>query len=154
MCDVVPMHASHLLLGRPWQFDRKAIHDGFRNRFTIIKDGKTITLVPLSPKQVYNDQIKLKRECEDGKSENSREDNGERRPSDSAKPKLLIKPVESGGKTWGVKKVSLCDDNSVEKWKKQPNFYAKRAQIIYVFFTNKPMILFDYVIPSMVVSLL
>jgi hypothetical protein len=23
LCDVVPMHASHLLLGRPWQFDRK-----------------------------------------------------------------------------------------------------------------------------------
>ena len=72
---VVPMHVSHLLLGRPWQFDRKTIHDGFRNRFTIVKDGKTITLVPLSPKQVYDDQIKLKRECEDGKSENSREDN-------------------------------------------------------------------------------
>jgi len=50
LCDVVPMHASHLLLGRPWQFDRKAIHDGFRNRFDIVKDGKTITLVPLSPK--------------------------------------------------------------------------------------------------------
>jgi hypothetical protein len=74
MCDVVPMHTSHLLLGRRWQFDRKAIYDGFRNRFTIVKDGKTITLVPLSPKQVYDDQMKLKRECEDGKSENSRED--------------------------------------------------------------------------------
>jgi len=53
--DVVPMHASHLPLGRPWQFERKTIHDGFRNRFTIVKDGKSITLVPLSPKQVYND---------------------------------------------------------------------------------------------------
>jgi hypothetical protein len=42
--------------------------------------------------------MKLKRECEDGKSENSREDNGERRPSDFAKPKSLIKPVESRGK--------------------------------------------------------
>jgi hypothetical protein len=31
--------------------------------------------------------MKLKRECEDGKSENSYEDNGERRSSDSAKPK-------------------------------------------------------------------
>jgi hypothetical protein len=69
----------------------------------------------------------LKRECEDGKSENSREDNGERRPSDSAKPKSLIKPVESGGKTRGVKKVSLCDDNSVEKLKKQLNFLCKRS---------------------------
>ena len=79
------------------------------------KNGKIITLVPLSPKQVYDDdQLKLKRECEDGKSENSREDNGESRPSDSAKPKSLIKPVGSGGKNRGVKKVSLCDDNSVE----------------------------------------
>jgi hypothetical protein len=23
LCDVVHMHATHLLLGRPWQFDRK-----------------------------------------------------------------------------------------------------------------------------------
>ena len=107
------MHANHLLLGRPWQFDRKSIHDGFRNRFIIVKDGKTITLVPLSPK-VYDDQMKLKKEWEGGKSENSREDNGERKPSDSAKPKSLIKPVGSGGKNRGVKKVSLCDDNSVE----------------------------------------
>jgi hypothetical protein len=98
LCDVVPMHASHLLLGRPWQFNRKAIHDGFGNRFTIVKDGKTITLVPLSSKQVHDDQMKLKKECEDGKSENSSEDIGERKPSDSAKPKSLIKPVESGGK--------------------------------------------------------
>jgi hypothetical protein len=61
LCDVVPIHASHLLLGRLWQFDQKAIPDGFRNRFTIVKDGKTITLVPLSPKQVYDDQMKLKK---------------------------------------------------------------------------------------------
>jgi hypothetical protein len=43
-----------------------------------------------------------------------------------------------------VKKVRLCDDNSVENLKKQPNFYAKKAQIRSVFFTNKPMILIVY----------
>jgi len=117
MCDVVPMHASHLLLRCLWQFDRKAIHDGFRNRFTIVMNGKTITLVSLSPKQVYDDQMKLKSEYEDEKSENSHEDNGERRPSDLAKPKSLIKLVKSRGKTRGVKKVSLCDDNRVKKIK-------------------------------------
>ncbi|KAL3598364.1 hypothetical protein D5086_006282 [Populus alba] len=118
------------------------------------------------PKQVYDDQIKLKKECEDGKSENSREDNGERKPSDSDKPKSLIKPVESGGKNRGVKKVSLCDDSSVEKLKKQPNFYAKGSQIRSAFFTNKPMILLVYneayfntndldsAIPSVAVSLM
>jgi hypothetical protein len=47
-CDVVPMHASHILLGRPWQFDRKAIHDGFKNRHSFVKDNRTITLVPLT----------------------------------------------------------------------------------------------------------
>jgi len=38
---------------------KKAIHDGFRNRFPIVKDGKTITIVPFSPKQEYDDQMKL-----------------------------------------------------------------------------------------------
>jgi hypothetical protein len=80
--------------------------------------------------------------------------------------KLNRYPAESGGKTRGVKKVSLCDDNSVEKLKKQPIFYAKGAQIIAVFFTNKPIIFLVYkeayfntnnldsAIPSVVVSLL
>ena len=110
--------------------------------------------------------MKLKRECKDRKSENSREDNVERRPSDLAKPKSLIKPVKSGGKTQGVKKVTLCNDNSVVKLKKQPNFNAKGAQIRSTFFTNKPMILLVYkeayfnsndldsTIPSVAVSLM
>ncbi|GKE37907.1 reverse transcriptase domain-containing protein [Tanacetum coccineum] len=27
-CEVIPMDAAHILLGRPWQFDRKTKHDG------------------------------------------------------------------------------------------------------------------------------
>ena len=61
MCDVVPMHAGHILLGRPWQYDRRVMHDGFRNRYIFEKDGRKITLVPLTPKQVYEDQLKLKK---------------------------------------------------------------------------------------------
>ena len=56
------MHAGHILLGRPWQFDGKAIHDGFLNRYSFVKDGRKVTLAPLSPKEVYEDQCKLKRE--------------------------------------------------------------------------------------------
>ena len=62
LCDVVPMHAGHILLGRPWQFDRKVNHNGFKNRHFFVKDNKTITLVPLTLRQVYEDQMKLKRE--------------------------------------------------------------------------------------------
>ncbi|XP_052483026.1 uncharacterized protein LOC128036171 [Gossypium raimondii] len=38
VCDVVPMQACHLLLGEPWQLDRKVTHDGRTNRFP--KDRK------------------------------------------------------------------------------------------------------------------
>ena len=27
-CDIVPMEVGHILLGRPWQFDRKIIYNG------------------------------------------------------------------------------------------------------------------------------
>ena len=64
ICDVVPMHTGHILLGRPWQYDRKVMHDGFRNRYSFVKDGRSVTLVPLSPKQVYEGQMKLLSEVE------------------------------------------------------------------------------------------
>jgi hypothetical protein len=62
LCDVVPMHASHILLGRLWQYDRRVIHDGFKNIYSFVKWGKTIKLAPLTPSQVYEDQLKLKSE--------------------------------------------------------------------------------------------
>jgi hypothetical protein len=83
LCDVVPIQTSHILLGRPWQYDRKAIHDGVQNRYTILKDGKIITLIPFTPKQVYNDLIKLKHEHKVMRK-NQSEEHGERRQSDSA----------------------------------------------------------------------
>ena len=42
-----------------------------------------------TPKQVYDDQIKLKREHEAIGRENQGEDQGERKPSDLTKPKPL-----------------------------------------------------------------
>uniref|UniRef100_A0A2N9HVB7 Reverse transcriptase RNase H-like domain-containing protein n=1 Tax=Fagus sylvatica TaxID=28930 RepID=A0A2N9HVB7_FAGSY len=42
--------------GGPWQFDRKVTHDGFKNRYSFVKDSRTVTLVPLTPRQVYEDQ--------------------------------------------------------------------------------------------------
>ena len=56
LCDVVPMYASHILLGRPWQFDRRANHVGFKNHFSFTMNNKLVTLIPLTPKQVYEDQ--------------------------------------------------------------------------------------------------
>lgn len=41
------MDACHILLGRPWLFDRSVIHDGRMNTYTFHKDQKKITLTPL-----------------------------------------------------------------------------------------------------------
>uniref|UniRef100_A0A2N9I4H1 Reverse transcriptase/retrotransposon-derived protein RNase H-like domain-containing protein n=1 Tax=Fagus sylvatica TaxID=28930 RepID=A0A2N9I4H1_FAGSY len=62
LCDVVPMDAGHILLGRSWQYDRRVTHDGFKNMYSFVKGGKTIKLAPLTPSQVYEDQLKLKSE--------------------------------------------------------------------------------------------
>ncbi|KAI4340888.1 hypothetical protein MLD38_025682 [Melastoma candidum] len=48
ICDVIPMDACHLLLERPWQFDRHAQHDGYCNAYSINIDEKKVTLMPLT----------------------------------------------------------------------------------------------------------
>ena len=69
-CDVVPMEATHVLLGRPWQFDRKVFQDGFTNKLSFDFHGHKVILKSLSPKEVHEDQIltKKKRESENTKS--------------------------------------------------------------------------------------
>uniref|UniRef100_A0A2N9GXJ1 RNA-directed DNA polymerase n=1 Tax=Fagus sylvatica TaxID=28930 RepID=A0A2N9GXJ1_FAGSY len=57
LCDVVPMHACHLLLGRPWQYDKRAKHDGFTNRYSFTHKRQPIILVPLTPKQEFEDVL-------------------------------------------------------------------------------------------------
>jgi hypothetical protein len=47
-CNVVPMQAYSLLLGRPWEFDTDAIHHGRSNKYTLMVNGKKITLLPLT----------------------------------------------------------------------------------------------------------
>ena len=60
VCDVVPMEASHLLLGRPWQYDREVNHDGLTNKYSFLFKGQKVSLTPLSPREVCEDQIKMR----------------------------------------------------------------------------------------------
>ena len=63
LCDVVPMLAGHLLLGRPWQFDSRAKHDCYKNCYSIPFNGKLIVLKPLRPREAYEDQVRIEQEC-------------------------------------------------------------------------------------------
>ncbi|CAL9218463.1 unnamed protein product, partial [Arabidopsis halleri] len=45
-CDIAPMDVCHLLLGRPWEYDRKIIHDGVKNTYKFIWETHQILLLP------------------------------------------------------------------------------------------------------------
>eukprot|EP00253_Pinus_taeda_P020362 PITA_20362 len=47
ICDIMPMDVCHILLGRPWQYDRKVTHDGVLNCYKFEKDGVRHILVPI-----------------------------------------------------------------------------------------------------------
>ena len=163
LCDVIPMHAGHMLLGRPWQFDRKVNHDRFKNMHSFVKDKKTITLVPLTPRQVYEDQMKLKRENELKKNcvtESSKRDD----EKESERKKEIEQKKESEKKKEIEKKRQSQENES--KTKKQASFYAKASNVKSAFDTNQPIFVLlykevcfntnklDEFLPSIVVSLL
>nr|GEW39131.1 hypothetical protein [Tanacetum cinerariifolium] len=56
-CEVIPMDACHILLGRPWLYDHRVKHDGYRNTYTFKKYGGSITFAPLNPKNAPPDRV-------------------------------------------------------------------------------------------------
>ncbi|GJY14823.1 putative nucleotidyltransferase, ribonuclease H [Tanacetum coccineum] len=53
-CDVVPMDACHLLLGKPWEYDRDITHIGRTNTYSFLFGGVKITLMPNKPNEVIS----------------------------------------------------------------------------------------------------
>ena len=45
-CDIATMDVSHIILGRPWQYDREVIHNGKTNTHSFLFQGRKITLLP------------------------------------------------------------------------------------------------------------
>ena len=46
-CDIMPMDVCHVLLGRPWKFDRKVVYDGSKNFYNFKIGGIQHTFLPL-----------------------------------------------------------------------------------------------------------
>ncbi|KAI0507593.1 hypothetical protein KFK09_013719 [Dendrobium nobile] len=46
-CDVLDMDVCHLILGRPWQYDSGAVHDGRSNTYTVEVKGRKLKLMPV-----------------------------------------------------------------------------------------------------------
>jgi len=69
-CDVVPMEACSLLLGRPWEFDNDALHHGRSNTYTFMHKGKKITLLPMTPAEIVQAEKERAATLHETKSEN------------------------------------------------------------------------------------
>jgi len=67
LCDVVPMEAGHILLGRPWQFDKKTMHNGLTNEITLTHNEKKFILNHLPHSQVVRDQVQMKQKRDEEK---------------------------------------------------------------------------------------
>jgi hypothetical protein len=175
LCDVVPMDAGHILLGRPWQYDRRVTHDGFKNMYNFVKGGKTIKLAPLTPSQVYEDQLKLKsevahkRKCEnesDQKRKSEKEIEQKRKiESENEQKRKSEKEIEQKRKSESENEKKERE-SAERKGKTKVGFYARVSEVKRAFFADRPMILLVYKesylnldetnksLPSLAVSLL
>ncbi|GKB76795.1 putative nucleotidyltransferase, ribonuclease H [Tanacetum coccineum] len=54
LCDVVPMDACHLLVGRPWEYDHDITYNGRTNTYSLLFGGVKINLMPNKPKEVIS----------------------------------------------------------------------------------------------------
>ena len=61
-CDVAPMTVCHMLLGRPWQYDRYTQHCGRTNQYTLDLKGKKFVLKPMTPRQIMAEYLQKKPE--------------------------------------------------------------------------------------------
>ncbi|XP_041999912.1 uncharacterized protein LOC121749407 [Salvia splendens] len=64
MCDIIPMTACHVLLGRPCEFDRRVYKNGFTNEYFYMVNGLKVRLKPLLPRDVFEAHQYLQRERE------------------------------------------------------------------------------------------
>ena len=113
---MVPMTVCHLLLGRPWQYDRDVRHNGRTNTYQLNWQGKEILLRPLMPQDIVNDSRQ--------KAEVHREAETERLASRETTPSVREshQPNLSGKKTSeGAKKlVMLATKSDLREFREDP----------------------------------
>jgi hypothetical protein len=53
------MDVFHLLLGRPWKYDRNVIHDGRKNTYTLDKNGRMHMLLSIKNQEVKTEMSNI-----------------------------------------------------------------------------------------------
>lgn len=52
LCDVLSMVSSHIMLGRPWEYDRLVMQQGRTNEYELKHNGEKIALKPMTAIEV------------------------------------------------------------------------------------------------------
>ncbi|RVW94306.1 Retrovirus-related Pol polyprotein from transposon 297 [Vitis vinifera] len=111
-CEVLPIKVSHILLGRPWLFDRRVRHDGYENTYALIHNEHKKILRPM--KEVP--QIK--------KSE------------ENAQPKNVITMRQFENESKETKVIFALMAQKVEEFKEQDKKYPTNVHKILDDFSN------------------
>ena len=152
---MVPMQASHLLLGRPWQFDRRVKHDGFTNKYMFEFRQRNVTLVPMTPRQVYEDQVRLQQESEKEieierkKRENEKEKREKMRMSEKEKQNKKESENTSEARKEEGKKSLIVRTSEVKR-----ALFSKQPMIVLLYKEALNINKLDTSLPSVVASLL
>ena len=128
LCDVAPMQTGHILLGRPWQHDRKVTHDGYRNVYMFEMNNRTIKLIPLSSSEASQDRAKI---AEAFKLRGKKDSALETEKSDQN-----YEGVQKSGKGSEEKKNPECVDKNREEIKQVSAIAIKREVKSAYFPTN------------------
>ena len=159
LCDVVPMHAGDILLGRPWQYDREVTYDGLLNKYTFTLKGKKFTLLPLSPYEVHCDHLKLEEKRKEFEEQERREESKLKEREKSEKRE------ESEGQK--VSKNQVGKKSDFEEKRKNVSLVLRKGEVRNVLLSQDPKFVLmckglslatepksDYVLPSVFKSLL
>jgi hypothetical protein len=57
-CNVIPMEAWSLLLGRSWQYDTDSLHHGHSNHYSFMFKGQKIVIHPMTLDQILKDDLR------------------------------------------------------------------------------------------------
>ncbi|XP_021887139.1 uncharacterized protein LOC110806550 [Carica papaya] len=137
LCDVVSMSAGHILLGRPWEFDREANHEGKSNKYRIVHKQKAYTLVPLTPQQVHKDHLRMREKRLEYESELKKPTECVKKEQKTSEKKMLEYESE-------LKKPKECVEKKPKASEKKCAFFASMRDVIKAMNSQKPVIMLLY----------
>ena len=111
------MEVTHILLRRPWQYDTKVVYDGFTNKISFQHHDRNIILKPLSPREVCDDQIKMREKREQEKEKSKTPKRNRKKKSDTYERKFnCLAKASEVRKVWLAREplyLLYCKDNKV-----------------------------------------